>query len=83
MKKGSLIKAVVVGKWLTTPTPPMKGVLKAIVWIPTLLIMISVAFRIGKLFTFSIFAFVIAYIAYFGLAILRTLKPWKVRKARD
>ncbi len=81
MRKGSLVKAAVMGKWVTTPTPPLKGATKAMVWIPTILIMISVGLGIGGLFTFSIFAFVMAFIFYFGLKILKIMKPQKDGKA--
>ena len=80
MRKGSFVKAAVVGKWLTTPTLPLKGATKAIVWIPTILIMVSVGLGIGGLFTFSIFAFVMAFIFYFGLKILKIMKPQKGEK---
>lgn len=82
MKKSSLVKAAVVGKWLTTPTPPLKGALKAMVWIPTILIMISVAFGSGELFIFSIFAFVMAFFFYFGFMVFKILKPQKGMKPR-
>lgn len=75
MKKGDIVKAAVVGRWLTSPTPAPKGILKAMVWFHTILIMISVGLGIGGLFTFSIISFLMSFIFYFGLQALKILRP--------